>query len=285
MISNSIIILVFVFIVEALCSTTRWTEKNIVEYMAQHPNRAYFPDLFSKGGYRVGIEVGVASGRFSELFLMQLRDIGPWEWYMVDPNINRDLNSRFQVVANDGKGVLHSDADAELSWEKRRIGINAKKTFIQDYSTTRACQQRLQNIQFDFIYLDGAHDYSNVKRELSLFWHMLKPGGMMAGHDYCNYGEAALDCLGCDIIPKCRPYTEYGQAAGKESHHLQKLSANQEGVVRAVQEWMFYQQPKLRLYHTVENFTRDSLAADGLDYDIVITHTYNPSWFVIKPSV
>jgi hypothetical protein len=42
-------------------------------------------------------------------------------------------------------------------------------------------------------------------------------------------------------------------------------------------------QPDLRLYHTYENFTKSSLAKDNLDIDLVLTSTYNPSWFVVKP--
>jgi hypothetical protein len=52
--------------------------------------------------------------------------------------------------------------------------------------------------------------------------------------------------------------------------------------VRAVQEWLA-RHPELEVYHTIENFTRTSLAQDGMDYDLVITNTYNPSWYVFKP--
>ena len=80
-------------------------------------------------------------------------------------------------------------------------------------------------------------------------------------------------------------------------------------VVMAVQEWMIAENQKLKqqqqqhmmkngentssstsslisplhLYHTYENFTRKSLSKDGLDYNLVITSTYNPSWYFIKP--
>lgn len=36
----------------------------------------------------------------------------------------------------------------------------------------------------DFVFLDGNHDYENVKQELIKFFDILKPGGMIAGHDY-----------------------------------------------------------------------------------------------------
>jgi predicted O-methyltransferase YrrM len=38
----------------------------------------------------------------------------------------------------------------------------------------------------DFIYLDGAHDFSNVISDLILWWDRLTPGGLIAGDDYGN---------------------------------------------------------------------------------------------------
>ena len=131
----------------------------------------------------------------------------------------------------------------------------------------------------DLIYLDGAHDYENVKKEMKPYWNMLKPGGIFAGHDYCNKGEPPLQCRGCHEVPRCGTYTDFGVRAGKRPGNV----ANQYQVVRAVQEWLLEEHPKLRLYHTLENFTRMSLAADGLEYDLVITMTRNPSWWLFKP--
>lgn len=35
-----------------------------------------------------------------------------------------------------------------------------------------------------FVYIDGDHGYEAVARDLSIWWDVLKPGGIMAGHDY-----------------------------------------------------------------------------------------------------
>ena len=127
------------------------------------------------------------------------------------------------------------------------------------------------------------------------------------GHDYCNYGEPSLSCDGCDHIPPCVEYTKYGVELNYRKPHTR--SENMNKVVMAVQEWMIEENQKqkhqqkinmmnykgenklslsssikpLHLYHTYENFTRKSLSKDGLDYDLVITTTYNPSWYFIKP--
>jgi predicted O-methyltransferase YrrM len=37
---------------------------------------------------------------------------------------------------------------------------------------------------FDFIYIDGSHNYENVKRDIQLYLPKLRKGGVIAGHDY-----------------------------------------------------------------------------------------------------
>lgn len=41
----------------------------------------------------------------------------------------------------------------------------------------------------DFIYVDGSHEYEDVKRDLELYLPLIKPGGYIAGHDYMEYFE------------------------------------------------------------------------------------------------
>jgi predicted O-methyltransferase YrrM len=45
----------------------------------------------------------------------------------------------------------------------------------------------------DFIFVDGDHTWEGVKNDIVLWWPKLKPGGVMAGHDYFEYGNYT-DC-------------------------------------------------------------------------------------------
>lgn len=87
-----------------------------------------------------------------------------------------------------------------------------------------------------------------------------------------------MRCARCSPIPRCGNYTEIGS-----SKRAGLRVKSQVGVVQAVQEWLADAQPKLELHHTQEDFTRGSLSAAGIDYDLIITTTRNPSWFVVKP--
>ncbi len=40
------------------------------------------------------------------------------------------------------------------------------------------------DVKFDFIYIDAAHDFESVKKDIELSLPLLKSGGVIAGHDY-----------------------------------------------------------------------------------------------------
>lgn len=157
--------------------------------------------------------------------------------------------------------------------------MNTKIIHHQTKSTNASFMNTLDVESFDFIYLDGAHDYDTVRCELPLYWEKVKVGGILAGHDYSDHGETnKMGCRGCEVVPRSVPYTEYGIKRGKGSG----LAQTQTGVVRAVQEWLVSMKSPPPVHFTNESFSKDSLEIDKFDYDLVITSTRNPSWYVIK---
>jgi hypothetical protein len=245
----------------------KWSKDEIVAFMTLHPDRAYFSRLFRDGGFRSGIEVGVAGGRFSEHFLTDNVDNRNWTWTMIEPFPNADFQKRYRGTAT-----------KEGSWKTSGIIKHVDLRFFEGKSMDYEVLHSLPAASYDFIYLDGDHEYKTVKEEIPVYWEKVAPGGVLAGHDYCNYGEPGSACHGCKHIPQCGVYTEYGVASGKRKGRV----SNQNGVVKAVQEWLM-RHPGLTLYHTIENFTESSLRMDNIDFTLIITGTRNPSWFVIKP--
>lgn len=136
-----------------------------VEFMAAHPQRAYFALLLrgdgpmSRGRTGISMEVGVADGRFSEHMLLHAR---PRKWLMVEPFVNAELRGR---LATNGS----------LSWQARGIGVGTTSLqLLQGLSLDKSVLDAIPDSSCDFVYLDGAHDYANVKLEMTPYWRKVR---------------------------------------------------------------------------------------------------------------
>ena len=136
-----------------------WDKQRILYHLKSNPSRAYFADLFAKGGFKVGMEVGVADGRFSEHFLHAGSGKGI-TWYMIEPNPNERLRERFTISDKGTANFLHG------SWASANLTSGAHLVYFQELSTDKRLIRDIPDESFDFIYLDGAHDYENVALEL-----------------------------------------------------------------------------------------------------------------------
>lgn len=38
--------------------------------------------------------------------------------------------------------------------------------------------------QFDFVFLDADHSYEGIRQDITLWWPLVAPGGLLCGHDY-----------------------------------------------------------------------------------------------------
>ena len=264
--------------------TARWNQDEIIKFMDEHPNRAYFSRLFRDGEFQDGMEVGVAKARFSEHLLVDSNDTIR-SWFMVEPYPHEEFVKRFPSAK---KGSSPNFAVAGGAWHSSGIGRKTRLVHLPFISTDTRVFENVVVGSLDFVYIDSSHMYEATTKELPAYWRLLRPGGVLAGHDYCDHGEAKAmmspdhrkDCHGCFPVPRCGKYTDYGIWAGKKR---QGIGKSQQGVVRAVQEWVVKQDAHLTLHYTKEDFSPSTLKADGMSFEQVITHTRNPSWFVIKP--
>ncbi len=125
-------------------------------------------------------EVGVWKGSFSEEILDVIRPkrlhlIDPWKFMPIYSNrwyggtiarSQKDMNIIYSEVKrrfrNDSRVVVH-----------RRFSYKMIKKFRDSY--------------FDFVYIDGDHSYSFVKKDLESFFSKVKRGGIIAGDDYISF--------------------------------------------------------------------------------------------------
>jgi predicted O-methyltransferase YrrM len=56
-------------------------------------------------------------------------------------------------------------------------------------STSDDALDQLKGQEFDFVYIDGIHTYTQVKKDIENYLPLIKKGGVIGGHDYVNGGH------------------------------------------------------------------------------------------------
>lgn len=122
------------------------------------------------------VEIGVRQG---ENALMMLQELPIERLYLIDPFLPYE----------DGKTCWISQKTQDdyyfKMFENFKIYLD-KITLIT--KTSEFAHRLFPNLYFDFIYIDGCHDYEFVKKDIECWWQKLKIGGVMAGHDYSGMG-------------------------------------------------------------------------------------------------
>lgn len=131
-------------------------------------NRENLAVLFNELGYRVGAEIGVARGVYSEVLHkaipgLRLICVDPWETVATRGRDYRQLLAMFR------------DAEQRL--------VNYDCDFLK--MTSEQAVNSVEDGSLDFVFIDGSHTFDATMFDL-LFWtKKVKPGGMVAGHDLC----------------------------------------------------------------------------------------------------
>jgi hypothetical protein len=118
----------------------------------------------------VGVEIGVKDGT-NALSLLQTLPIK--KLYLVDP----------YMPYYDGS-TYNSEAEQKMHYE------TAEKFLAQFRSKTqfllKTSEEAAKDIpdKLDFVYIDGNHEYSFVKKDMKLYYRKLRIGGTLSGHDY-----------------------------------------------------------------------------------------------------
>jgi hypothetical protein len=141
-------------------------------------SRADLPALLNERGLLgCGAEIGVYAAEFSSRLLSewrgrQLLSIDPW--VAVDADEYVDASN----LDDAGFSAVHATAVARLQRFGDRSSI---------WRTTSAeAAARLPAGCLDFVYIDARHDEQSVRADLELWFDKVRPGGVIAGHDYVD---------------------------------------------------------------------------------------------------
>jgi hypothetical protein len=124
-----------------------------------------------------GVEIGVKGGEYSQLLLKTWRgrhliSVDPWleaptEEYVDIANVHQAKHDDYYQQT---LGRLRPFGDRSTVW--RMMGGDAA--------------ERIPDHCLDFAYLDARHDYEAVMQDLEEWIPKVRPGGVLAGHDYID---------------------------------------------------------------------------------------------------
>lgn len=125
--------------------------------------------LFKELGYKVGAEIGVDRGLYSEEISqlnpgVKLYCIDPWKLYRKYP----DFKDQHKLNVNyNGTKKRLAPYNCEII---KKSSMGAIKDFAPD--------------SLDFVYIDGNHTYDYVWEDLNGWTKIVKKGCLISGHDY-----------------------------------------------------------------------------------------------------
>jgi hypothetical protein len=173
------------------------------------PSRLELPMLLNaRQLLGTGVEVGVDEGAFSDYLLTHWRGqklISVDAWMEMQPDEYTDTCNTSQASMQEKyEGTRELLArHGERSEIRRELSVAAAATMAAG--------------ALDFVYLDARHDYEGVTEDLEAWFPLVRPGGVMAGHDY-NDGvfvegvhgvrSAVDDFFGARSIPVRHTYTD-----------------------------------------------------------------------------
>lgn len=141
-------------------------------------SRYDLPQFFVDEGFKVGAEIGVWRGEFTEKFAklgLKMYAIDPW--------------MELKDYKSDGKGFQASqDKCYEITKE---VLAPYDCTIIRKESM--AALADVPNESLDFVYIDGNHWFRYVAEDICEWTKKVKPGGYVCGHDY--FASKSSKCL------------------------------------------------------------------------------------------
>ena len=128
--------------------------------------------LFHELNFKLGAEIGVCKGEFSEVICKanpqaKLFSIDPWTPYKEYTDYQKE--STFNKLYTAAKERLDKYPNCLMIQD---TGVNASKKFADN--------------SLDFVYIDANHKVEFVMEDVATWIKKIRPGGILAGHDYAK---------------------------------------------------------------------------------------------------
>jgi hypothetical protein len=113
--------------------------------------------------------------------------------------LNRGLLGKFYSIDTWEGSIEHVDLDIikqkslEDVFKSNVSPILDKITMMKSFSWNAA--DSFENNSVDFCYVDAAHDYESVTKDLEAWWPKIKEGSFFGGDDYTEDWQGVIDAV------------------------------------------------------------------------------------------
>jgi hypothetical protein len=153
----------------------RFTYRSSIERV---PARDELPALLNaRGLLGRGAEIGVKLGRYSDELLSNWRGT---ELVSIDPWLAADPDEYV-----DRSNVSQAEFEAYYQRACELLRRHGERSTVWRMTSLEAAG-RVPDRSFDFVYIDARHDYDSVTEDLEAWCGKVRPGGILAGHDYVD---------------------------------------------------------------------------------------------------
>lgn len=132
--------------------------------------------LFYELGYKKGAELGVETGKYSEVLLKR------------NPNLTLYCIDAWSVYRGYREHLTQSKVDGLLETAKDRLKpFGNRVKFIQKFTDEAAKDFPAKSL--DFVYIDANHTLPFVIQDIVNWERIVRHGGIIAGHDFCRRAD------------------------------------------------------------------------------------------------
>ena len=142
--------------------------------------------LFNELGFKVGAEIGILAGDYSEVLCqsipgLTLYGVDAWKKYKGYNDV-RGKQERYDRIYEQAKTRL-APYNCRLI---KKWSMDAVKDFADE--------------SLDFVYIDGNHDFSHVTEDINAWEKKIKKGGILSGHDFLRSNRARFTVHVEDVV-------------------------------------------------------------------------------------
>ena len=150
--------------------------------------RDILPTLLPRNG--LGAEIGVFKGNYSEVLYQKSK---PEKMFLVDPWVNSADETHADSIYALGK----ADMDEIYDKVAKRFAKQVRQDrMVLCRMTSTEFFSQVEDESFDWVYVDGDHNYDAVRADIFSAYQKVKAGGFIAIDDYEDgrwWGRGVID--------------------------------------------------------------------------------------------